>query len=225
VLGAGRLLDLDLRELLTICDTVHLFDADPGSVATWRKQAGTLFNKRVIPHVGDITQSLDEWTRGLSRVRRAKDLTHYLHSLTAVSVGLPAKYDGIISLNLLGQIPLYWRDRVRAHAPEIDHHSWEALVSSMGALQQAHMELVHQNTSSWSIIISDTEYYFYDIDKVEWRVEPALFGEAERSWSPLPDRGTQVAEDSWLWHIAPQLIELDEEGEIHRVQACSYRYR
>ncbi len=224
VLGAGRLLDLDLRQLLSLCDTVHLFDADPGCVASWRKQAGNLFGKRVISHVGDITASLDQWTRGLSKARRANDLTEYLRSLAPAPASLPARYDGIISLNLLGQIPLYWRDRVRAKAPEIDDASWEALMGSMGALQRAHLELVHQSACSWSIIISDTEYYFYDIDNAEWRVEPALFGEAERTWSPLHDRATQVADGSWLWHIAPQLIESDEEGEIHRVQARSYRY-
>lgn len=225
VLGAGRLLDLDLRQLLSVCDTVHLFDADPGCVPTWKKQAGEVFSKRVIPHIQDITQSLDAWTRGLSKSRRANDLAQYLYSLTPASVALPARYDGIISLNLLGQIPLYWRDRVRAKAPEIDNVSSEALMSSMGALQKAHLELVHQNGCSWSVIISDTEYYFYDIDKVEWRVEPALFGEAERLWSLPQDSATQVADDSWLWHIAPQLIESDDEGEIHRVEARSYRYR
>ena len=224
VLGAGRLLDLDLQYLLRISDTVHLFDADPRCVAVWKKRAGELFETRVITHIGDLTNSLDEWTRGLNSRRRG-NLADYLRSLVPATAGLPARYDGVISLNLLGQIPLYWRDRVRAKITEVDSVSWDALTRSMGALQRAHLDLVHQSATSWSIIISDTEYYFYDIDESDWRVEPALFGEVERAWGPSHPRATQVSEDTWLWHIAPQLIESDEEGEIHKVQARSYRYR
>jgi hypothetical protein len=224
VLGAGRLFDLDLQQLLTTCDVAHLFDADPGCVATWKRQAGDHFNKRVFPHIGDITQSLDGWTRGLSKARRAGELTEYLHSLMPTTIAPAAHYDGVISLNLLGQIPLYWRDRVRVAASEIDPVTWAALVSSMAALQEAHLNFVRQSASSWSMIISDTEYYFYDIDKTEWRVEPALFGDTERLWASSKGDPATIAKDSWLWHIAPQLIESDEEGEIHRVEARFYRY-
>lgn len=224
VLGAGRLLDLDLHHLLSISDTVHLFDADPRCVAAWKKQCGELFATRVVPHIGDLTDSFDEWTRGL-KTCRGSNLADYLRSLVPAATALPARYDGVISLNLLGQIPLYWRDRVRAKITEVDSVSWDALTRSMGALQRAHLDLVHQSATSWSVIISDTEYYFYDIDESDWRVEPALFGEAERAWGRPHERVTQVSEDSWLWHIAPQLIESEEEGEIHKVQAQSYRYR
>jgi hypothetical protein len=94
----------------------------------------------------------------------------------------------------------------------------------MAALQEAHLNFVRQSASSWSMIISDTEYYFYDIDKTEWRVEPALFGDTERLWASSKGDPATIAKDSWLWHIAPQLIESDEEGEIHRVEARFYRY-
>jgi hypothetical protein len=224
VLGAGRLLDLDLNRLLATCEIVHLFDADPGCVASWRKKAGNLFAKRVIPHVGDITESLEAWTRGLSKVRRGAELAQYLGSLKPSMAELPARYDGVISLNLLGQIPLYWRDRVQTRISEMDSASGEALMHSMGALQEAHLELVRQSAASWSIIISDTEYYFYDIDRTEWRVEPALFSGAARAWTTTAEKAPPVVNDSWLWHIAPQLIESEEEGEIHRVEARLYRY-
>jgi hypothetical protein len=204
---------------------VHLFDADPGCVAAWKRQAGDLFQKRVIPHLGDITQSLDHWTRGLSKARRPNELAEYLYSLEPAIATLPTQYDGVISLNLLGQIPLYWRDRVRATVSELESASWAALESSMAALQEAHLQLVRESASSWSISISDTEYYFYDIDKTDWRVEPALFGDTERLWASPNEHSPKVAEDSWLWHIAPQLIESDEEGEIHRVVARFFATR
>jgi hypothetical protein len=224
VLGAGRLLDLDLQQILTTCDVVHLFDADPGCIAAWKRQAGDLFQKRVVPHIEDITQSLDRWTRGLSKARRPNELAEYLYSLEPAKVTRPTQYDGVISLNLLGQIPLYWRDRVRASLSDIDPVTWAALVSSMGALQEAHLEFVHRSSSSWSIIISDSEYYFYDIDRTDWRVEPALFGDTESIWISGHERARKIADDSWLWHIVPQLIESGEEGEIHRVEARCYRY-
>jgi hypothetical protein len=63
---------------------------------------------------------------------------------------------------------------------------------------------------------TDTEYYFYQSDRSEWRVESALFGEALPVYKEL--FGASVS-DAWLWHIAPQFVESDDEGEIHRVEA------
>jgi len=87
----------------------------------------------------------------------------------------------------------------------------------MGRLQEAHLKALTKNKDRWSILLTDTEYYFYHVDQSEWRVEPALFGAAvdvyNKEYANLPCRG------AWLWHIAPQFIEGDEEGEIHRVEA------
>jgi hypothetical protein len=112
----------------------------------------------------------------------------------------------------LGQIPLYWRDRVLRIGCE-DHN---ALIDSMAALQVAHLKALEQDNKAWSIVISDTEYYFYHVDSAQWRVEPALFGVAADTFKASI---ANLDSEAWLWHIAPQFVENDLEGEIHRVEA------
>jgi hypothetical protein len=218
VFGAGRLLDLDLGLLLERCETVHLYDADAASVVWWQRAAGTLYGKRVIGHVEDCTDTIEAWSAALRRYSAKHDLSDFLMACRApVPAWSHNSFDGIISLNLLGQIPLFWRDRVLEVKPELSESEWGALSCSMAELQQRHLKGVLTQPQAWSILITDTEYYFYHSDKSMWRVEPALFGTVPQvlleSFVP---RGTS---DTWLWHLAPQYIECDEEGEIHRVEA------
>jgi hypothetical protein len=224
VLGAGRLLDVDLELLCERCAEVHLFDADPSCIAEWKRQAGRRYNERVIPHVLDLTDTLDTWSRATRGLFHA-DYERALGQLVApVPTWAETNFDGVLSLNLLGQIPLYWRDRVLAMKPELTDAEWESLVVSMGRLQRAHIEAVRSASQAWSIVISDTEYYFYHVDESLWRVEPAIFDVGLLGGDfglGEPRSGTN---DSWLWHIAPQFVESDHEGEIHRVEARFMRW-
>lgn len=217
VLGAGRLLDIDIEGLLSRCETVHLFDADSGAVAYWRSRCATQYGRRVVGHVLDLTECMKEWSRGLAAAIRAARLREYLESCEAV---VPTwafeSFDGCVSLNIAGQIPLYWRDRVLAAASELSPDEWVALQGSMERLQVAHLRGLLTRDNAWSILVTDTEYYFYHCDRSEWRVEPAFFGEANEVFRAGFMQGKH---DTWLWHIAPQFIESDEEGEIHRVEA------
>ena len=217
VLGAGRLLDIDIADLLSRCDTVHLFDADAGAVTHWKSRCKEQFGRRVIGHVQDLTGCMKEWTRGLAAAIRAARLRQYLESCEAtVPTWTQEPFDGYVSLNIAGQIPLYWRDRVLAAAGELSQEEWIALQGSMERLQMAHLRGLLTQQNAWSILVTDTEYYFYHCDRSEWRVEPALFGEASELFRASFAQGVR---DAWLWHIAPQFVELDEEGVIHRVEA------
>jgi hypothetical protein len=103
--------------------------------------------------------------------------------------------------------------------PSLDDSEWKALVFSMGRLQRSHWCALQNESTKWTIVISDTEYYFYHVDESHWRVEPAIF-DAQLADTIFGSRvAPSVHRDSWLWHIAPQFIESDEEGEIHRVEA------
>lgn len=217
VLGAGRLLDLDLSWLLSRAREVHLFDADPGCVGVWRAKAGPEFRRRVVPHLEDLTSCLDQWTRPVQAEVRGGRLVSYVEGLRAPQpTWSRAAFDGIISLNLLGQIPLYWRDRVLSRQPSLSSEEGRALANSMGELQRAHLAALKPPPGGWRILITDTEYYFYSVDTVPWRVEPALHGRAETALRRLTAAAPQEA---WLWHLAPQFVEDDTEGEIHRVEA------
>jgi hypothetical protein len=218
ILGAGRLLDVDLSVLLERCQVIHLYDADPSCVSVWQKAAGGMYGTRVIGHLLECTDVMERWTKEFSVAYTRGTTVDFLHSCRAP---LPSwsegGFDGVISLNLLGQIPLYWRDRVLDVSAELSHEESSALLASMASLQLAHVEGVLTQQKAWSILITDTEYYFYQTDVSEWRVESALFpGVSEVLCSRYDMSNTHSA---WLWHLAPQYVECDEEGEIHRVEA------
>ncbi len=220
VLGAGRLLDINLGMLRARCEEVHLYDADPLCVAEWKRQAGREYGRSVLPHLVDITGTLEEW----HRIVGGASPDQYVQCLSALEAPLPTwrneGFDGIISLNLLGQIPLYWRDRVLRMKRELSTAEWSALIDSMGRLQHAHMQALQESSGVWSIVISDTEYYFYHVDESDWRVESAIFDPRVLETLKATVTPRSGKRDSWLWHLAPQFIESDEEGEIHRVEAA-----
>lgn len=214
VLGAGRLLDIDVDLVLSRCESAHLFDADLTAVRYWRKRFGAKYRERLVFRHLDLTECLHQWAKGLPK----RSFAEYLNQLEAP---IPAwscePFDGYISLNLLGQIPLYWRDRVVDLCRGLSSDEWNALTNSMGKLQESHLKALLLDKDRWSLLLTDTEYYYYHCDQSHWRVEPAIFGRAkdlyEREFAHLSGG------EAWLWHIAPQFVESDDEGEIHRVEA------
>jgi hypothetical protein len=211
------LFDLDLALLLERATEVHLFDADPACLSLWRAKAGSAFRRRVVPHIVDLTGILDEWTRPLRAVLRKGDLAGYLSELRAPEpTWAQGVFDGLISLNVAGQIPLYWRDRVLGFKASLTNQEHTALVHSMAELQSAHLRALSSAAGAFRILVTDTEYYYYESDCSVWEVEGALHG---YSMSVFNQSFPKEGGESWLWHLAPQYIESDHEGEIHRVEA------
>lgn len=178
VLGAGRLLDIELQILLESFAHVTLIDADPSCRSDWKRIAGRDFGERVTGEIADLTEVLQGWSGPLGREAASVDLAGYLRELKAP---MPSwsyrRFDAVISLNLLGQIPLYWRDRVLSVKPELTDEEWGALQSSMGRLQAAHLSGLQALKAAQTFIITDTEYYFYHVDRSEWAVQEALYGQ------------------------------------------------
>lgn len=242
VLGAGRLFDLDRAVLEGSATALHLFDADPGCLRVWQRVAGRQPGAKIIPHLVDLTATLDRWQKDLRRflvstTRHSpdfvRDFAAFLRRLTvphgstlAKSLALPHA-DLVISLNLLSQIPIYWRDRVHSlvqqlHGLDTDDEGQypdelqRALEHSMAALQQQHRELLVHSGAALVLLISDRSFFYYRRDVSPWQEHPALFGLAARSLKQLP--GYRLREqESWLWHLAPQGIEQPGHGEIHEV--------
>lgn len=218
VLGAGSLLDIEVDALLEVCEILHLYDADHTCEEAWARAAGKEYGTRVLGHCVDCTETLEQWSAGLKAGVCRNELSAFLKSCHApVPEWQGISCQGIISLNLLGQIPLYWRDRVMRIKSNLTHEEMLSLTASMERLQSAHIAGLLKRNSAWSILLTDTEYYFYHSDQSEWRIEPALFGN-------VPQLVRQMykgfgASQSWLWHVAPQYVESDDEGEIHRVEA------
>lgn len=223
ILGAGRLLDVDLGALLPRFSEIHLFDADPTVLKIWRKASGVTFRDRVVPRITDVTGSLQEWSAGLGQAVRQRRLAEYLNSLQPRhGMWEDEGFDGVISLNLSGQIPIYWRDRVMSIARDLSEAEERALIDSMALLQGAHVRAVRRRARSWSIMITDTEYYTYTVDRSEWEVEPALYGTVmEQIHAPV--KGVEkIVDGRWLWHLVPQFVESEHEGTIHRVEAFAW---
>jgi hypothetical protein len=226
ILGAGRLLDIDLKDLIPRFSEIHLFDADRSVMRAWRATSGIAFRDTVIPRITDVTGCLNAWSSGLSSAIRHGTLEQYLSTL---SPGQGAweleRFDGVLSLNLVGQIPLYWRDRVVAEAGEISRDEERALIGSMARLQSAHVRALRAHPGSWTILITDTEYYTYHVDKPEWEVEPALHEDVLRQIKSSCARLERLGSDCWLWHLMPQFVECRAGGCIHRVEATAWRTR
>ena len=226
ILGAGRLLDIDLKKLIPQFSEIHLFDADRSVIRAWRKTSGVAFRDSVIPRIGDVTGSLALWSSGLAHAVRRGGLESYLSSLVpSQGTWEVERFDGVISLNLVGQIPLYWRDRVLSLAGELSPEEDQALVGSMARLHSAHLKAQRAHPALWSVVITDTEYYTYNVDKPEWEVEPALHGEVLGQLRASCPRMERLGSGCWLWHLMPQFVESEGEGYIHRVEATAWKAR
>jgi len=226
ILGAGRLLDVPLAALLDEGREVHLFDIDPGCARVWAK-AGR--GRAVVPHLTDLTGSFVAWTEQLERcVRSAGCRCSDVESLLSeLSPGSTVPLDGfglVVSLNLLSQIPIYWRDRVEAAVRRLDPRwsdepSFErALAESCRRLQAHHLRSLAASGARQIVILTDTDFFYYRRDEARWQSEASLYiGPVELvGYAPL-------RRDSWLWHIAPQGVEEQAYGSIHRVAALEFR--
>ncbi len=236
VYGAGRLFDLAQDVVIDNFSEVVLVDADPVAKIAWRKFIKTNRDKKtqIQGEIVEITGAIKNWSRHLAEQFRSRKtlseeaLAECIASVLAVPTEpwSPPLADCAISLNLMGQIPLVWRDAVLDLVEQcfpnlLDQYGMvtgrakEALVRTMRELQIVHLEQLKAAQPKRIIIISDDEFYFYTEKCAEWEVEKALFIS-----DMIPPSGYKVsASNSWLWHIAREGIEEDEFGSIHRIIA------
>lgn len=233
LLGAGRLLDVDTMWLANSFSDVCLLDYDPGCRRDWDRLARG--RARFGYQIREVTGVMESWSEalrnscnkkrpGISNIREALEQVSALKNTGST---LP-EGDTVVSLNLLSQIPLYWRDRVIAMAARIkisEDRVWAELgpelQRTMDLLQHIHLSQLFSGDSDRILIVTDTEFYYYLPEESEWQVESALSSQAADS---LKDREgfLRGAEDCWLWHLAPANSGGQEYGEIHRVEAVTF---
>lgn len=236
VLGAGRLLDVPGEELCTRYTTLTLWDADPTACGHWQVLRKGVGRAEVKERLADCTGVLQRWSEELSALVRGQPqnsahLARFLAGLRVESNEAPVlgPVDTAISTNLLSQIPIYWRDRVHTIVEkgwglstdpqgEYDAAVQGALITSMKTLQSAHLEALAGSGAALIVLVYDAFFAFYRKDIAPWQIEPSVFVEsvAIPGYSP-------IEEDTWLWHIAPQGIEQDEYGSIHKVVARAFK--
>ena len=154
--------------------------------------------------------------------------------------------DGVVSLNLLSQIPVVWQDileeilfaRFGKTVVQTKEQQWlRAFSGGARWLVQQHLELLAKSRAENILVISDLEYLSYDgLDPFpqhgaplpvrwdgEWQGEQGI----QYTLCPalfgldlekqLPPGYSLAWKESWLWHIAPLGLENKQQGTIHRV--------
>lgn len=227
LLGAGRLYDIDTELILRYYKHIDLFDADPSCKTIWLGDK-QLASAQLTTHILDITNSILSWTKKLKEELTFKNAAELLNSLEVQEINFTGKYDCIFSINLLSQIPVYWRDRAVKTLDQVvkkdagGHYATEiqqALESTYRKLQEQHLALLSTSQAKLVVLISDTEWYYYKPQLSPWQVEPPLLIP-----KPLQLKNYEVyATDSWLWHIVPYASENTDYGEIHKVEAFAFK--
>jgi len=244
VLGAGRLIDLDLRAIFKNSSSVTFVDIDPSCQKFWRKAVKeNRFLGKFNSHIVDISGSIQSWTEEfsifISRKPAKEKIAEFLGSLKT-SPGFATKLENkknsiVISQNLLGQLGVYWRDRVYDILDQAGYliknqeepYTIEiraGLEASVKALELQHLNSLIESSASKILLITDIFYYYYRNNEAHWQVEQALrVGDVVEMKSFFTNAGYLLkSKKSWLWHIAPQGIEQKEYGSIHEVHAFEF---
>ncbi len=243
VLGAGRLFDFDLAARSREFKRIELIDADPSCLSYWKvANASCPIGFKII----DATGVIDKWSTTLEVFLKGESdrsvgkLIRFLADLQTADpkltrLGTNQKASMAISLNLLSQIPLFWRDRFArllikywridsnqdgVYEPSLN----AALLASMAKLQDDHLTLLGEISSEVVVVICDQYFHYYQKNIADWRTEQALYGVqySEKGASIRIPNFELSLRQSWLWHLAPQGIESKEFGEIHEVVAGGY---
>ncbi|MDC0357731.1 hypothetical protein OAO01_02870 [Oligoflexia bacterium] len=236
ILGAGRGLDIDLNWLLENNYLVDFFDADPGCRAIWnRKLAALKAASQLAFHVQDLSGSLAAWTDSFgsylkqNRAVDEEDIATALKDLRVAPFALPKHCSTIVSLNLLSQIPIFWRDRVQAlinthtkhrvdDSGKLSAELLEGIAASMQRLQEQHLELLQDSNAERILLLTDTAFYYYAATVPDWQKEQALYVDENFNLA-----GYEVLDTSeWFWDIAPLGIEAKDYGIVHTVKAVAF---
>lgn len=204
VLGSGRLYDFPI-EALPAGAMVTLVDADPLSLwlAKWKLTLWSLKQRKQLviqPVLQDVTGAFDYFSE-------QQELPPDPTPLSDIK-----RHDVVVSLNLLGQLPLYFFNRAELFPTTPTDKELLALAYN---LQEQHIERVLQQARLRAIFIFDREFYFYTSTESHWDVTRAT---TEELFEPHQARCSGAV--TWLWHISPEAVE--GEGVIHRIGARAY---
>lgn len=219
VLGAGRLFDVPVERLVDRFERVVLVDIDPGALA-WCRRRIRRWGRRIAVEQHDVTGVFSSWTRLLEVARQGgnTEVEATLRSLTPSSVSWSS--EAVVSLNLLSQVGVMWRDRVRrivgADAAMVLGVS-EATAQSITRLEEAHVRGLA--AAERAVLIADRSFWQVCEGGRGWEREDALYG----PWpEQLPEREVWLS-GSWLWDVVPIGGEIEGEGIVHEVWARAFQ--
>jgi hypothetical protein len=223
VLGAGRLLDLDLDALVEHFEHISLYDADTSAQPTWQRAKKRFGQRRFEFHFVDLTTSMSLWTSSLKeflrKPRSAQDLYCFLHDLEAQGLPCVEPHDTVLSLNILGQLGTYWVDRVHAQLARAPNTLSQIpptqqnrnLISASIAhcrrtLELQHLALLQKCAKQQVILTTDTHNSVITYNVITgW-----ITGRSEQL--PLHVKPEELAlsgfditrQENWQWHRIPK---------------------
>lgn len=213
VLGAGRLLDLDAAWAGKRFSKIVLLDADPSLVSHWKK----LFRGTQLSSFNlDVTDAMDRWSEVLAeRPERLPDL-----EAPAPAFSIPPG-SLVVSLNLLSQLPIYWRDRVlkkKAVMPPLS----DILENQYASLQEQHLAWLARSEAAGIVVVTDLNFDYYSASISGIQREAALYGNTGKILQDLSHVHELISKKSWFWDLAPEGIEQVGYGERHEVVAYCF---
>ena len=178
VLGAGRLYDFNAAAARKQFYSLCLADGNPECLAEWKKLArthGFICRFEIMEFSGLINSWLEKlqplkgasWDTVLDEVKHLTGADRPLPPSRFASLG---SFQGVLSLNVLSQIPLLWQDNLekllrkffgRRFVGEREEEWLDAFMPSARALVFQHLRDLFVLEPQSVLIITDEEYAYY----------------------------------------------------------------
>ncbi len=243
VFGAGRLLDFPLSEIKEKYQSVFLYDADPGSIKFLKSAARKSSGINVVQV--ELTGSLGDFQKNLLNSELAKIIL--VDPKTMLKKLNISKNSDIISLNLLSQLPLAYRQIferwiIKSKGMSFyksNEDTWLKEYLNLGErVVKQHLDLLNLSTAKKVLLVSDTEQLFCprnlaptptpNSDFYSWNISPAVIQplEVTSSICGVDYRGKEneyfpnyklANREFWKWELDP--VKKNQDGIICRVDA------
>ena len=237
IVGAGRLLDIDVKYLPMRVRHIALFDVDPSVAQIWKAfaQYCSALECAVTTHSVDITGIFDSLPKQLELILKKDSIDHISNIKDCISsfqqnlkpLTIPAA-DLTLSINILSQLPILFRERIiqlllryrlisdEAQLPEQIKSTVENLCCE---IQKCHIECLMQSSGKMIALISDSEFQYYKPGIEERQIENALYLHPEM----LMTEHKLKLHTQWMWHIAPYGRNPEDYGSEHLVDAWAWQ--
>lgn len=216
--GAGNLLDFP-EELLARGAQVLAIDADP---LVWRESHGGISYL-----TADVTGVLETWSTQLAIAKGqggADAAREFLLRRQEQELVVPrlSEAASVVALNLLGQLPLYWRDeaaRILESSPGVTETAntsadelQQAVEFSMGVLQRGYLQALSNSAAQSVVLITDETIG----ESFRGKDSPQSSGMYFAGVLEIPGFST-VTTRRWRWQIVPESAY--EPGTYHTILA------
>jgi hypothetical protein len=200
ILGCGRLYDFPVAQLDNF-KSVTIVDADPLALFVAKHKLKKLSDISVNAICLDVSSVVDKFDKSIDD----------LPEVPIGGAGLEP-HDVVVSLNLLGQIPLYFFDRIEKFNLNFNQ---DDLLKFSDQLQTQHIAGVVKLARNKAIFIYDKTFFFIEPDKPAWQEVSAT---TEEVFLPYIDKCKHY--DKWYWSVEQN----KGQGAIHLIEARSFSF-